>query len=284
MGRRRWADDLQPSLAGRGAASHALRDAAQRDHGEAHGGDDLPPVTASLFSLQRSAGNRAVSAALRSRDAGARRPIVAQRDKPTKKRKPQAPKPPAWLKDAQGILAEMAKSEPHLGNVTLRNFVDLNAALKSSEYAAWTQSGTEIYLKNPYPKGTSRGDADTRNMIEQYVRYVLRHEGEHVSQFARDGGPPKSWRQMLEYEQDAYAKDVKWLDGPGTSILTDADVLKDVKKQVTKNLKDVTDLLDGIARLPPKSDVERHLHKEMVRLKLIPYKAGLNPQDLYVQP
>ena len=66
--------------------------------------------------------------------------------------------------------------------------------------------------------------------------------------------------------------------------MTNADVVKDVKKQVTKNLKDVTDLLDGIAKLPPKTDVEQHLHKEMIRLKLIPSKAGINPQDLYVQP
>lgn len=275
MGRRRWAADLEPSLASRGPATRLRRDVAERR------ADDGPPVATQLLSLQASAGNRAVAAALRSRpspDPG--RPVVAQREKPQKAPKP----PPPWLKDAQGILAEMAKSDPHLGNVTLRNFVDLNAALKSSEYAAWTQSGTEIYLKNPYPKGTSRRDADTRALIEQYVRFVLRHEGEHVSQFARDGGPPKTWQRMLEYEKEAYAKDVKWLDGPGKSFLTNADVMNDVKKQVTKNLKDVTDLLDGIAKLPPKTDVEKHLCKEMIRLKLIPSNSGINPQDLYVQP
>jgi hypothetical protein len=178
----------------------------------------------------------------------------------------------------------MAKLDPHLGNVTIKNFVDLNAALKSSGFAGWTQSGTEIYLKNPYPKGASRGDPDTRDIVEQYVRFVLRHEGEHVGQFARDGGPPKTWQRMLEYEQEAYTKDLKWLDGPGKSVVTNTDVLKDVKKQVTKNLKDVTGLLDGIAKLPAKSNVEQHLHKEMIRLKLIPSKSGLNPQDLYVQP
>jgi hypothetical protein len=121
-------------------------------------------------------------------------------------------------------------------------------------------------------------------LVEQYVRFILRHEGEHISQFARDGGPPKTWQQMLKYEQEAYAKDVKWLDGPGKSILSNADVMADVKKQVTKNLKDVTDMLDGIAKLAPKTNVEKHLHKEMIRRKLIPSKSGLNPQDLYVQP
>lgn len=285
MGRRRWEHDEESGLACRGVTSSAQRSAAWRDP-EAASGPDVPPVTASLLSLQRSAGNQAVSAALGPMGATTPRWMVVQREKPPARQKPpKAQKaPPPWLKDAQGILTEMAKSDPHLGNVTLRNFVDLNAALKSSQYAAWTQSGTEIYLKNPYPKGASRSDAAMRTLIEQYVRFVLRHEGEHVGQFARDGGPPKTWQRMLEYEQEAYAKDVKWLDGPGKAILTDAGVLKDVKKQVTKNLKDVTDLLDGIAKLPPRSDVEKHLHGKMIALKLIPAKAGLNPQDLYVQP
>lgn len=278
MGRRRWADDLEPRLAGRGGLPHAQREAEQpRANGH------VQPATASLLSLQRSAGNQAIATALRMGAAGQRRLVVAQREEPGKKTPTPKP-PPAWLKDAQGILAEMAKTDTHLGNVTLKNFVDLNAALKTSEYAAWTQSGTEIYLKNPYPKGASRGDAATRTLIEQYVRFVLRHEGEHVSQFARDGGAPKTWQRMLEYEKEAYAKDIKWLDGPGKSVMTNADVVKDVRKQVTKNLKDVTDLLDGVAKLPPKTDVEQHLHKEMIRLKLIPSKAGINPQDLYVQP
>lgn len=253
MGRRGWVGELEPRLAERGGASRRAR--------------HVPPLDAEVLSLQARAGNHAVVAAL-------------QRDTPK-----QAPKPPPqWLQDAESILADMAKTDKLLGSTKLRNYSELNATLRKFEYGAWTESAQEIFVKDPFPKGSNRKDKATQRLVAMYVRYELTHEAVHVHQFDRDGGPPTTWRRMLEYEKEAYESDVKWLSGPGKQVVTDPDAMQSITSQVNKNLKDVTGLLDGIAKLPPKTDVEKHLHKEMIRLKLIPSKSGLNPQDLYKQP
>ena len=258
---------------------------------------DLEPVARSVLRLQRQVGNQAVVSALRDgkslpRDARAREAaltslLIAQRQPAGKgKSKPATnpPPPPKWLQDAQAIVDDMAKTDKLLGHVVLKKYSDLNKTLRNFDFGAWTNSQTEIFIKEAVPAGANRKDKKVQAQAEMFIRYELQHEANHIHQFAQAGGPPKTWQRMLEFEQEAYTNDLKFLSGPGKQVITDKDVLTSITSQAQKNLKDITGLLDGIAKLPPKTDIEKHLWTEMKKLELIPSGSALDPTELYKQP
>lgn len=273
MPRLSWPSELVP-LADRGVARPVTRRDDPGGHGDRNDRGD--PVARSVLDLQRRAGNRAVANA-----------ITAQRQKGGgggKKAVKQPPPPPKWLQDAQAIVNDMAKTDKLLGHVVLRKYSDLNKTLRSFEYGAWTNSATEIFIKDPFPADVDRTDKTVQAQAEMFVRFELQHEANHVHQFAQAGGPPKTWQRMLEFEREAYTNDLKFLRGPGKQVISDADVLASIAEQVQTNLKDVNALLDGIAKLKKGQNVERHLWTEMKKRKLIPSGSDLDPTKLYKQP
>ncbi len=225
-----------------------------------------------MLSLQRTAGNAAVSRAIRGPAGPAATPAVLQRQPKTKK--------PKWITDAQAELAKLFPNDPLMKNVVIKDYAGLNKTLQTIHYGAWTQSKTEIYLRNP--AGTSK-KAPPIAQQAMFVQYVLHHEAVHIGQFDKAGGPPQTWQQMLEFERDAYSADRVWLAGAGAQLITDPDVLDLVDESSDKNLIKCQSLLDSTKGLSGKAR-EAALFKGMIGKDLIPAKSDPDPLKLYRQP
>lgn len=239
------------------------------------GVDPLEPTTRSVLALQNTVGNAAVALALRGMADGGL--VVQRQPKPPKK---QPTKQPKWVTDAQAVFtAEF----PALKGVVIKNYADLNKTLQGAHFAAWTQSKTEIYLKDPTKPAGPKQPAPPKAQQVMFVRYVLEHEAEHIRQFINPGGPPTTWEQMLKFEKDAYERDRLWLSGAGANIITDPDVFDSIEEAVDKNLIDIDAVLTDAKGLSGPA-LEKALHKGMLAKKLIPSGSDLDPLKLYKQP
>jgi hypothetical protein len=88
--------------------------------------------------------------------------------------------------------------------------------IASVGYGAWTRSASEVYAADLGNLGLSPAALDTTIAIN------AKHEAIHVHQFATNKGPPKTYRQMMVFEQKAYGDLVTWLNSPaGQGIATD---------------------------------------------------------------
>ena len=216
--------------------------------------------------LQKTVGNAAV--------------VRLQRQpKPGKRKK----RTPAWVTAAQAELGPMFPNDQLMANVVIKDYADLNATLQKIGFAAWTQSITEIYIRDL--SGFADPKKPTTKLWPQMAyRYVLHHEAEHIRQFATGTGPPKTWQEMLTFEQVAYTNDLAWLAGPdGTKAVSDPVLNAQFAKEAKKNLDDVTALLDGTKHLTGTTR-EDALFKGMKKAKLIPARAKRDPTLLYQQP
>jgi hypothetical protein len=216
-----------------------------------------PSVARSVLSLQSIAGNAAVARAVQ--------------------RQPKPPKtPPKWATDAEATLKSMFPKEKLIQGVVIKDYADTNATLQGGPYAAWTNSPSEIYLRDPAGLGTTAAEQG------QKLRYVLQHEANHIRQF-QGKGPPKLWETMVGYELKAYANDLKWLDGDGKKVITDHTIHADLVKGVRKNQADLKQILKDVKGKQGKARDEAILD-ELLDKNLVPPNATANPQDLYKQP
>jgi hypothetical protein len=88
--------------------------------------------------------------------------------------------------------------------------------IASVGYGAWTRSASEVYAADLGNLGLLPAALDTTIAIN------AKHEAIHVHQFATNKGPPKTYRQMMVFEQKAYGDLVTWLNSPaGQGIATD---------------------------------------------------------------
>lgn len=219
-----------------------------------------------MLSLQLAAGNAAVSTALRPA--------------PSVQRQPQ--KPPKWVSDAQAELGTMFPQDKLLGNVVIKDYADLNATLQTAPFAAWTQSKTEIFVRDLSSQADPK-NPKTAAWPALTLRYVLRHEAEHVRQFDQRGGPPSTWLAMLELEREAYTNDLAWLGGAeGKRLVPDAKLRENLRKGVQKNLSDIKGLISSTAKLKGQPR-EAKLRAGMIGKDLIPSGAPADPQALYQQ-
>jgi hypothetical protein len=236
----------------------------------------LGPLRTLVFGLQAHAGNTAVATAVGARAAttGRASPFVQRQPKP--KPKAKAEDPPAWITAAQADLRQLFPDDKLMGHVVIKDYSKLNNTLQEEDYGAWTQSKTEIFLRDPATKG----------LPGSVVKYELHHEAVHVRQFARDGGPPKTWQKMLEYEQEAYKSDTVWLAGSeAKKLIPEEDLLKQLQDGAAENLAKVNTLLDDTKKLSGKKR-EDELFKRMRSrdVDLIPEHAKADPTLLYKQP
>jgi hypothetical protein len=235
----------------------------------------LEPLAHAVLTLQRTAGNAAVATVLGGRGAvDATRAIVQRQPKGKQPRQPQ------WVKDAQAVFT---KEFPTLKGVVIKNFADLNKTLQQSHFAGWTQSKTEIYIKDPSKPADPKEPAPSKAQQAMFVRYILEHEAEHVRQFINPGGPPTKWEQMLLFEKAAYEKDRLWLKGAGANIITDEGVFDTIEEAADKNVMDITAMLDAAKTLTGAAR-EKALYQAMMSKKLIPAGADPDPAKLYKQP
>lgn len=86
-------------------------------------------------------------------------------------------------------------------------------------YAAWTNSAQHVYVNIPYFVSACRDleslghDPEVAlNMVRAQFVNAIRHEEHHVQQFSANGNkPPDSFQDMVDFESEAYSKDVTWL-------------------------------------------------------------------------
>jgi hypothetical protein len=256
MGRQRWPKEFDE----RRVPPGPRREPPSRSGGPERAATPLEPIARSVLYLQSTAGNSAVSTSIRA--------VVQRQPKPKKQ--------PQWVIDAQ---VAFDATFPNMKGVVIKNFAELNATLQKSHYGAWTQSKTEIYLKDPTKPAKPKDPAPTKAVQTLYVRYLLEHEAVHIRQFINPGGPPKTWEQMLLFEKEAYTKDKAWLRGPGEKIITIEAVFDDIEATIDKNRNDIDAVL-GLTGVPR----EEALHKGMLANKLIPPGTDPDAQKLYIQP
>jgi hypothetical protein len=231
------------------------------------------PSAATLLSLQRTAGNAAVVTLQRQPKPG---------KKPGKKPGQKKP-PPAWVTAGQAELGQLFPNDKLMSNVVIKDYADLNKTLQGAPFAAWTQSMTEIYVRDLSGFADPKKPA-TKLWPQMAMRYVLHHEAEHIRQFAGGTGPPRTWQEMLQYEQTAYTNDLAWLASPaGQQAVSDPVLNGQFLKEARKNLADVTGLLDGTKNLTGKKR-EDALFKGMKKARLIPARTKRDPTLLYRQP
>jgi hypothetical protein len=228
-----------------------------------------------VLSLQAHAGNAAVATAIQALGARPAAPAV--------QRKPKPKKVPQWVTDAQATMAQLFPNDKLLSQVVIKDFADLNRTLRGGGFAAWTQSETAIYIRDP-TRFVDKANPASTAWPPMIIRYVLQHEAVHVRQFKRDGQPPGTWQRMLEYEEEAYTTDLAWLaQNPTAKLISDPKLLAALRADATKNLGDVQTLLKDTATLTGKKR-EARLFKRMKDLDLIPRAAKADPRLLYKQP
>ncbi len=233
----------------------------------------------SVLGLQRAAGNAAVAAALA-------RPSVQRAPDPKKDKPKEAPKPkaqPQWARDAEAKLKQLFKGDPLIGKVVIKDYAGANQELQTIDYGAWTQSPTEVYVRDPSIDPATK-QRRTKAVAAQILTYVLKHEAVHVRRFAGATGPPATWQAMLEEELVAYSSDKAWLaTDEGPKVITNQQVLDQLEEAADKLVIKITALLDEAKTFKP-AEREAKLHEKMKAAALIPAGASVNPRDLYKQP
>lgn len=128
---------------------------------------------------------------------------------------------------------------------------------------AWTNSATDIFVDTDAFAGTLTGNPQDLPQMRAQAAIAIRHELIHIDQFKQNGGPPSSFKQMVEFERDAYGcaagapatSSLKWLNkagtGGATQFLVDklglspadaTDVITDMKKQFTDSCTELNTL------------------------------------------
>jgi hypothetical protein len=224
----------------------------------------LPPLARAVLDLQATAGNSAVAENVQ--------------------RQPKTPPAkPAWLQDAQAELGKLFPNDKLMQHVVVKDYGALNAELQTIDYGAWTNSKTEIYVRDPSTL-IDQNEPAQQKWPPMLMRYTLRHEAVHIGQFAAAGGPPKTWQAMLEFEQAAYKADVAWLGSTAaTTDIPDKQLLALLVAGASKTLASVTAVLNDTKKLKGKKR-EAEIFKRMKKAELIPKGAKPDPQELYIQP
>jgi hypothetical protein len=238
-----------------------------------HRATELAPIARSVLYLQRTAGNSAVATAIRGLGAsGGTRPVV--------QRQPKVKKQPQWVIDAQ---VAFDTAFPNMKGVVIKDYAGLNKTLQGAHYGGWTQSKTEIYLRDPSKPLDPKQKAPSKTVQAMYVRYILQHESVHIEQFIKPGGPPTSWEGMLLFEKEAYAKDRTWLTGPGATIITDQATFDAIEEAADKNQLAIGRVVAAAGTLTGPAR-EKAIYGEMLKENMIPPGTDPLPKKLYTQP
>ena len=108
---------------------------------------------------------------------------------------------PSHVRQARKVWARLFAGDAILKAVTIADLTCApSAIIANSDFTAWTNSPTEVYVQ------------DLGGVGDDVWAAVLYHESLHVRQFAAAGGkPPKDYATMLRYESRAYAESARWV-------------------------------------------------------------------------
>jgi hypothetical protein len=111
-----------------------------------------------------------------------------------------------------------------------------HAEFEKIDFVAWTNSSKDVYV-NLLPLRAAQQDPDTGPKNARAAALVsVRHEIYHVIQFKNNGGPPKSFKDMITFESEAYSKTLKWMDDGKTNTY------------LTKTIGATSKFLEGVVR------------------------------------
>ena len=152
---------------------------------------------------------------------------------------------------------------------------------KFKMFNAWTNSATEIDV-NVEGAQTLAGELSqlssvkdsTRMAALAYATILVRHEVHHVKQFKSHGGHPKTYKQMCDFEKDAYGEDAKWMDA-NRATMTKLGMTDEVIDVFAAAQKDAAKKFETIANL--KTEAARK--DEMLKEKFLP--SHKNIDELY---
>ncbi len=237
----------------------------------APGVDPLGPTARSVLQLQNTAGNAAVASVLGGRAQGPR--VLQRQPKPPKKpptKPPKKKKPPKWLTDAKAELSRQFPNSPDMANVNFKDYADLNPVLAKYSYLAWTNSGTDIYI---------------RKLDAQMLAYVIQHEARHIVQFnGAKGKPPATWQEMAGYELSAYSDDVKWLASPqAKKLIPSASVRTKLTTSASGAVTGINAVLNKQTTLTGQARQDE-IRADMIAADMIPKNSPQDPAGMYKQP
>jgi hypothetical protein len=282
MRRHDWPLEADPAA----SARHG-RDRRPPSGADAAARTPLDMTTATVLDLQQTAGNAAVAAAIgpavqRQPKPPEKKPAEKKpEEKKAEKKAPEKPQP-QWVKDAQARLAQLFPKDPTIGKVVIRDYAGANKELQTIDYGAWTESATEIYLRDPSTVPLTK-QKRSKNVAAMVLTYVLKHEAVHVRQFTKDGKPPPTWQRMLEYEKEAYESDRAWLrTKEGESLVPEEAVRDDLDEAADRLVIKIDGLLSATKDLQGKAREDK-LYEDMKGAGLIPSGAKREPEELYKQ-
>jgi len=127
------------------------------------------------------------------------------------------------------VMLQLVKADVAAANISLQGarlipmrYHD-NAKEFSPLFAAWTNTKDHIYVNLEwfsiyYDQNIQAGETPeqaARNVRAAAV-LVVRHELDHVAQFATNGNHPDTFKEMIEFEHQTYQHDVAWLQNSQT--------------------------------------------------------------------
>ena len=173
---------------------------------------------------------------------------------------------------------------------------DNAAAFQQTEFAAWTESSTQVYVDIQRLIAITIALAQSRtpkHILADCLAisvFVLRHESHHVEQFiGNNNARPADFATMISFEEQAYGKDVTWLNsvrvkkfmlenvGTEQAVIDDLIRIAERQRDTFKTLKGNTSLTtDGLRRDAMKKEKDL---PEQVR-----GKTFYDVPDLYLLP
>jgi hypothetical protein len=120
----------------------------------------------------------------------------------------------------------------------------------SGGYAAWTNSPTAIFVRDPatLPGGKTPAERAANLVVAAF------HEGVHIHQFVGVGAgkPPQSYAEMMKYEMQAYDDTSTWLSTPQAASLIPNQKIRDARaKQQEDSARDINNEIDKRRNDPP---------------------------------
>ena len=137
-----------------------------------------------------------------------------------------------------------------------------NAAI----WAAWTNSGTEFFVNEIY---------EGSGVPDELFTQVILHEYNHIVQF-RSKGEPKTYREMVVYEQEAYSADLSRAERLPAGSPGRQDLIEGAKRELNR-FGEFVGLIDS----QPKDKRESYTREQMINRTLLPPDAPATPGPLY---
>ena len=121
---------------------------------------------------------------------------------------------PATVQEFEDILKKtLFPKDPLIQKVNIADFTQLYLpSLATVNFGAWTRSATQIFVLDlDGAADPITGKALTNTEITTINAINARHEANHVRQFAKNGGHPKTYAQMMAFEIEACNDTASWL-------------------------------------------------------------------------